>query len=349
MIRVCFTFIVVAFSAQVAACQEDEPVWKQLVIPTEERSFDFKTLAKGTVAEHRFVIRNPLQEPLRIKNITSSCTCTTIDFDVEDEEQSVLKTYEETCIPIRFRGDMFEGQRNSTITVVFDQSEYGDIQLHVRGTIRSDLKISTNVVDFGNVEMGAKPSRPLTVTYRGANTQWRIVDIQCENEFIRTEMTSDLSRIGEKTFRILVSLDESVPNGSINAHLILMSNESGTRREIPILVRATVGTVIGVRPPALSLGVLLSGEVSPQKEVILRGTKPFRITKIECDNPAIDIPLEINPDAPEKKLYAIPVIYRNPKEGDGSPREGVMRSIVRVTTDIPDLEATFYITASVRE
>jgi len=353
MTRICYIFFVVAILVRLVAGQEPEPEpitdWTQHVIPDTERTFDFKTVAKGTVAVHRFVLKNPFLEPIRIKAILSSCTCTTIDFNTE--EQSFLKTYEEVAIPIRLRGDRFEGQRNSTITVIINEPNRAEIQLHVRGEIRSDLNISPrDIVDFGNVELRKEQSRALTVTYRGSNTQWRIVDAKCESEFIRTtDIITDTTRVGEKTFRFNVILGQSAPNGNLLTTLLLISNDSESRREIPIPIRATVGTVINVTPAALFLGILSPEEASPPKNVILRGSRPFRITKIECDNPALDIPLTVNADDPPRIVHSVPVVYRNPMEGEGAPKEGVMRATVRVTTDLPDLTSSFHVTANVRE
>ena len=349
MTRICCIFIVVAILVQPGAGQEPVTDWTQHVIPEEERTFDFKTVAKGTVSVHRFVLKNPFLEPIHIKAILSGCTCTTVDFN--KEEQSFLKTYEEAVIPIRLRGDMFEGQRNSTITVIIDEPHHAEIQLNVRGEIRTDLNISPrDSIDFGNVDLGKERSRALTITYRGSNTQWRIVDIKCENKFIRTtDIISETTRVGEKTFKLNVILDKSAPNGSLHTTLLLISNDLESRREIPIPIRATVGTVINVTPKAFSLGILSPGEASPTKGVILRGSRPFRITKIECDNPAIDIPLTVNADDPPKIVYSVPVVYRNPIEGEGAPKEGVMRAIVQVTTDISGLTPSFHVTANIQE
>ena len=347
MSRICLVHIVVAvFLTQAVAGREAETDWKRHVIPADERTFDFKIVAKGTFPEHRFVLKNPLLEPLHIGKITTSCACTALEYD---EEKVVLKTYEEFVLTVRLRGDVFEGQRNATITIAIDKPNQTEIQLNVRGEIRTDLRISPmDFLDFGLVELGKEQSRSLTVTYTGSNTQWRIVDAQCENEFISTEISNEYF-VGRKVFKVNVFLDKSAPNGKLNTLLFLLVNDAGARREIPIPLRAKIGTTVSVSPPHLSLGVLQPGEPSPQKEVVLRGTKAFRITKIECDNPAIEIPLEIIADSPAKILRVVPILYRNPVEGEGAPLEGVMRASVRVTTDIPGLELTFYVTASVRE
>ena len=343
--RIYLTLIFLVVFVQMVAGQESEmePDWRELVIPVEARSFDYKTVPKGATPEHRFVLQNPFQEPIHIGAITSGCVCTTIDFD---EEKSVLQTYDEAVITVRLRGDMFDGQRNSTITVTLDKPNRTEIQLHVRSEIRGDLNISPTFIDFGNVDLGKGHSRSLTITYTGSNTQWRLVEVQCENEFIRAEITRDPPRVGVQVFRVNVILDKDVPNGTINSHLILVSNDALNRRKIPIPIRATIGTVIRVSPPALSLGVLPSGERSPVRDAILLGTQPFRITKVESDNPAVEIASK-NPADAQLRLHSLSVSYRNPTVGEGVPQDGIMRATVRVTTDVPGLAPTFYVTASV--
>lgn len=349
MMRFYNVFIVTAILMRMVAAQETEADWEQHVIPAKDRTFDFKTVAKGAIPEHQFVLTNPLLETIHIQSIATSCSCATVDFDVTDDEKSILKTYEKTFVTVRLRGDMLEGSQNATITVTIDEPHHAEIQLNVRGEVRTDLNIvPRDFIDFGNVELGKEQSRTLTVTYTGSNTQWRLVDTHCENESIRTEITSE-SFVGKKIFKIKVILDKSAPHGRLNTLLTLLSNDSGRRREIPVSIRAAVGTVINVSPPHLSLGMLSPGEASPMKNVIVRGTKPFRITQIECNHPGIEIPLEINADEPPKILYSVPIIYRNPIEEGGAAHGGVLRAIVRVSTDIPGLTATFFVTASVRE
>jgi len=347
MTRISFTVLVAVILMPAVAGQASETDWLQHVIPAKERSFDFQTVAKGGIPEHQFVLKNPLQEPLRIANVTSSCTCTTVDFDTE---KSVLQTYEEFIITARLRGDMFDGQRNATLSVVIDKPNRAEIQLNVRGKIRTDLKVSPNFIDFGNVEPEKEPSRTLTLTYTGSNSQWRIIDVRCNNEFIRTDMIHDSASIGQKVFKVKVSLEPSTPHGSMNSYLFLITNDATGYREIPILIRATVGTVISVSPPTLFLGSLPPGEPSPGKLVVVSGTKPFRITKIECDNPEVEIAWAMDESVPPKVRSMIPILYRNPVEGEGSPKDGIMLAAVQITTDIPGLPpTTFYVTMSVQK
>ena len=354
MKRILVALVVIALFVPVAAGQATATDWQQYVIPREERTFDFLTVARGAMPTHQFVIRNPLQENLRIGSISRGCECVTLDYD---EEKKVLETYEEMVISVRLRGDAFIGQRNSTITVNIVEPVRAEIQLNVLGDIRSDINVAPEFVNFGNVPTGIEHSRTITVTYTGHNTQWRLTDARSENEFVHAEITSDptQTQVGRRVFRVRVLIDPSAPNGIINTHLVLVSNEAGNRREIPISIRAAVGTVLRVSPPALSLGVLQSGEPSSTRNVILSGTRPFGIVEIESDNPAIDVTIapppgnDTDPDAP-RRVFPLMISYRNPIDGEGAPDDdGIMRASIRVTTDVPGLYKKFFVTATVRD
>jgi len=346
MNRTYFAFIAIAVFVQAVASQQPEEDWRQHVIPDKERTFNFQTVPKGAIPEHQFVLVNPCQEPMRIVAVTSSCNCTAVDFDKTNP--IVLQTYERVAIPVQLRGDMFDGIRNSTITVSLDQPARTEIQLNVRGEIRNDLHIKPDFINFGNVELGKEISRSLIITYTGSNTQWRIVDIKCGDESIRAEIINEPAKVGSKVFKVNVSLEKTAPNGTIDTNLILISNDAQHRREIPIPIRAKVGTVVTVTPRAVSLGVLSPGERSPIKDTVVRGTGPFRITKVVCDNPAIEVTSK-NPLDSQSLIHSLSISYQNPMEGEGAPQDGIMRATVRVTTDVPGLTLEFFVTANVRK
>ena len=50
-----------------------------------------------------------------------------------------MKTYEKGAIVATFNTNSFHGQRGATLTVIIDKPFYAEVQLHVRGYIRSDV------------------------------------------------------------------------------------------------------------------------------------------------------------------------------------------------------------------
>ncbi|MDR0520440.1 MAG: DUF1573 domain-containing protein [Planctomycetaceae bacterium] len=324
-----------------AAGKEPAEDWTQLVIPSADRSFNFKTVTKGTRPEHAFVLKNPFQEPIHIVSITSSCTCTT---PVYDEKMTEIQTYDTVAVTAQFRADLFEGYKNATMTVLIDKPNRAEILLNVSGEIRADVKMQPESLFFNEIPLGEERSRELTVTYTGADSRWTIADVKSSSPFVKAEILPGENQAGKKIVRIKTVIAKTAPRGTLEERIFLVTGDRYGSKEIPVRVRATVGTVVTVKPQTLFLGTMPPGEPTQIKSVLLRGTKPFRITKIECDNPAVEITFDMNNDAPPKVLYPLPVRYKNPKDGAGSPKNGIMQAEVRILTDEPDLSPSFYVT-----
>ncbi len=270
--------------------QPVEPAWTQHIIPKKDRNVDFKTVAKGAHVEHRFVIKNPFEETLRIDSVTSSCSCTSISIE---GNKNVLDTYDETVIIAHYRTDLFEGPKNATITVVIDKPYRAEFQLNVRGDTRSDLTISPNSLRLDKVKEGEEASRTLTVTYRGPASNWKIIDFKSDSEFLSGEVLETKVQLGQITTKIKISISPEAPSGELSERIYLITNDSAHRREIPVTVQATIGTVVRIAPGQVFFGNLKPGEPSPTKTVVVRGTEPFRITGNRAGNPTVKN--QINP------------------------------------------------------
>lgn len=318
--------------------------WTQHIIKQEDRSFDFKSVAKGATAEHRFVLNNPFEDTLHLKSIESSCLCT---MPILEGNKQEIKTYEEAVITAQFRSDVFEGKRNATICVMIDKPNRAEILLNIQGDIRTDVKVSPHSVQFGQVKAGEEHMGTFTVNYTGQNSNWRILEIKSGNENIKAEITETKMQLGIKTFKVSVTLNGKSANGHIAENIYLITNDTSAGREIPIRVQATVGSVITVTPQTVFLGSFKADKESPVKNAVVRGTNPFKITKITCENPAVKIPFEINPDAPPKVMYLLPIQYKNTETGAKIPEDGIMQAKVEIETDNAELKPAFYVTAKI--
>ena len=79
----------------------------------------------------------------------------------------MLKTYEKGAIVAHFNTDSFLGQRGATLTVTIDQPFYAEVQLHVRGYIRSDVVVEPGSVQFGSIDQGTAAEQTVAVNYAG--------------------------------------------------------------------------------------------------------------------------------------------------------------------------------------
>lgn len=334
-----------AMQPQATVIHAVDAPWTQHLIKNEDRSHDFKNVAKGSKSVHQFIIKNPFQETVHIASVSSSCTCTVVE--ILDDKDS-LQTYEETAIVAHFMTDRYDGHKNATITVVIDRPNRAVLQLNVQGEIRSDISMP-NLISLGPVPDGKEVSRTFTVEYTGPKSDWRIVDLKSDNEHLTGEIVDTTPGRGKITTKIKITLDEKAKPGALFEQFRLVSNDAENRREIPIVVRGTIGKTITISPPTVFLGFLEPGKVSPVRTVSLRGTKPFKITKLLCNNPEVQINFNPSENETPQTVYALPIRYTNPKDGDSAPKDGEMKAIVQIETDDPDLKPTFNVTMKLKE
>ncbi|MDR0871291.1 MAG: DUF1573 domain-containing protein [Planctomycetaceae bacterium] len=329
-----------------AAAVPVDPPWTQHLIDKKDRDHDFKTVARGARTEHAFVLKNKFEETVHIAGLAASCTCT--DVYVQDNKAE-LQTYEETRIVARFRTDLFTGPKNATLSVTIDKPYYAVIQLNVRGDIRSDLTLTPPNVRFENAEIGAEVSRTVDVAYSGSRADWKILDFKCSNEHLSAAVEDVQSRPGLTTAKVRIAQDGEMPRGQYSDYVVLLTNDEGNLREIPVLVQGTAGTVVNVTPQTVFFGFLKKGEASPVKNVIVRGTQPFIIKGVKCDNPAVDILFTPKESDPPRILYRIPVQYKNPADGNGAPKDGKMHAVVNIETGEEDITLGFNATMQIAE
>lgn len=343
-----FIFVLLLSCQAVLAQFGDIPAdvhWTQNIIKKEDRHFDFKTVAKGTRSEHRFVIKNPFVENIHISSVSSSCTCTTAYIE---DNKDVLQTNETATIIAQLHTDRFDGRKNATITVVLDKPSPAAFQLDIRGEIRSDLSITPNWLRFDNAKFGEISERTVTIGYTGASANWKIMDFKSDNENLSAEIVDTQAKPGLITTKIKVKLGDKMPKGAFVSRLLLISNDDANRREIPIVVRGTVGKLISVSPQNVFLGFLQKGQLSPIKTVTVRGTAPFKIERLLCNNPAVQVDFQGKPEDPPRIFYSMPIRYVNPESGPGSMKDGKLDALVQIETDDPEAQPTFKVTAQLK-
>ncbi len=286
-------FLVIVWGATSLMAQE----WAKNMF--KESEHDFGNCARNSRAEYEFVFENLYLEDVHIADVRTSCGCTTPRV-----ENPTLKTYEKGAIVAHFNTDRFLGQRGATLTVVIDKPYYAEVQLHVRGHIRSDVTVEPGSVQLGAVDQGKTVDQKVTVNST-AHSDWRILDVKSANPHIKAQVVETGRNYGQVAYDLKVRLDDQAPLGYINDYLMLVTNDAqGT--QIPVLVEGRVEAGITVSPTALFMGVLQPGQ-KVTKQLIVKSKKPFKIVDIKCDDKSFEF--NIPADQTPKNVHVIPVTF----------------------------------------
>ncbi len=279
-------------------------------------SHNFGVVAKGAKAEYDFELQNIFVEDVHLAAVRSSCGCTEPHIVNPD-----LKTWEKGAIRAVFNTKSFVGSRSATVTVVIDRPYFAEVQLSVRGYIRGDVLFTPGSVSFGEVEASQVAERTVSVSYAGRSS-WDITDVRSANPHFEVELSDRQSQYGRVSYKMLVRLKDDTPVGYIQDQLTIVTNDSynGTL-ELP--VEGRVVSPVTVSPASLFLGVLKPGQ-TVKKKLVVRGTKPFKITGVDCPGDCFQFQTKDE----SNKIHLVPVTFT---AGD---KPGKVSQKIEIRTDL---------------
>jgi len=286
-----------------------------------DTNYNFGNVARSAKVEHRFIVKNIYKEDAHIASVRSSCGCTSPRI-----EKDSLKTYEQGAIVAAFNTNTFTGQHGATVTVTFDKPFYAEVRLRVDGYIRTDVVLDPSQIAFGSVDEGAGAEKTIKINYSGRG-DWKISDVKVGSPFL-SATAKEISRFGgHVVYELAVKMNPDAPAGYVRDQVLLVTNDRNAV-ELPVMVEGVVVSDLTVSPSSLMLGILQPLQ-SVTKQIVVRGKKPFRIVKVECDDPAFSF--KTSDEA--KTMHLIPVTY----QADSNP--GKISRKIRIETDLSGKQA----------
>ncbi len=283
--------IVLLWAGQTATAQ----TWANKMFETTEH--DFGVVARNSKQQFQFKIKNLYVEDVHIARVRSSCGCTSPII-----EKRTLKTYESGAITAVYNTNSFLGAKNATVTVTIDKPYYAEVQLSVRGFIRSDVVMNPGSVQFGEVAKGSIAEKPLSIIYAGRNS-WKITDVRSAYPHFEVELNEQERSTARVNYTLLVRLKKDAPAGYIQDELTIVTDDP-KNKTISLAVQGRVISPLAVSPATLILGPVEAGALV-SKKLVVRGKTPFRITKITYNDQCLKIDL---PDD-AKNLHLLPVEF----------------------------------------
>lgn len=91
--------------------------------------FDFGMGKSGDIIRHRFTLKNPFDDPLRIASVASSCGCTVLP----DERPREIAPGSVCELPVMVKLPHQRGEFQSTVVILFER--HLSVRLRVRGLV----------------------------------------------------------------------------------------------------------------------------------------------------------------------------------------------------------------------
>ncbi len=301
------------------------------IIPADKRNHDFGDVTKASKSEYRFELKNPYKSEMRISGVRASCGCTTPIL-----EGQVVKPGESIGLIAHFNTDRFTGDKKATLTVSITQPVFTELQLNVKGYIRSDVVVNPGEANFGSIPETTEKKLSLAVDYAG-RSDWKIQGVDSPFGFVKASFNEVSRANGRVRYNIDVTIDGSAPEGFVANQLIVQTNDQ-RRKSFPIAFSATVDKPLKSSPAAIALGTVKPGE-PVQQRLTMTSKNDFKILEIRSTI------AEIRSDLPEvaKRVHMLNLTI-SPKIGETATGEvkGTLQVITDANTDKPiDIPLSF--------
>jgi hypothetical protein len=270
MRNMVLTLTVLALVATAAPAQN--PNWLDKMF-RGDTSHDFGTVPRGAQLFHRFEMINIWAVPLQLMSVRTSCGCVTATPSKE-----LLQPREKGFLDITMDARRFTGSKNVSVYIMVGPQFTANTTLHISATSRADVVFNPGEVSFGVVSRGQTPTQTIDVEYAG-NLDWRVTEVINNGAPLDISLEELYRRPGQVGYRIKTTLKADAPPGALKQDLVLKTNDPASPM-VSMLVEATVRASLTVVPSVLSVRNLKVGELSTQR-VVVRGTKPFKITSLE--------------------------------------------------------------------
>lgn len=309
-----FRYILVIVIGFWSASAVSAASWSEALF--EELGRDFGSVPRGPTLNHPFRLTNQTGQSVHIANVRVSCGCVSASALKDD-----LAPGQSTAIVANMDTMRFYGTRTVTIYVQFDRPQWEEVRLWVRANSRDDVSLTPDALAFGQIRHGANPTSTINVSLLG-NSQWQILEAHGESNYVQTAAKEIRREDSQVTYQLSARLRPDTPVGKWFSDVWLKTNNpSMPRVRVPLTVE--IEPALSINPSSVILGPVKAGGESERK-IIVRGSEPFRITKIE----GTDDSWSVQESSPESKpVHVLTVKLRGKNPGE-------LSKTLRVLTDL---------------
>jgi hypothetical protein len=295
-----------------------------------ELSKDFGSVPRGKTLTHYFRIVNNTRSSVNISSVRVSCGCTSTTL-----EKTVLKPGEDTALVASMDTTRFIGPRTVTIYVQFDRPKFEEVRLWVQANARNDFSVTPDSLAFGQVKRGTTPGASVSITFYGI-AEARILSVRPESNYILPAVVEVRRQDAEVVYTLTAKMRPDTPVGKWFTDVWMKTNLTNLPQvRVPLTVE--VESPLTISPAVVTLGLLHVDDES-ERRVIVRGVKPFRITRVKGG----DANLEVKTNSSEPREVHVLTVKLKPAA------IGSLERTLRVVTDlVEDNEIDFRVSASV--
>ncbi|MDF3130815.1 DUF1573 domain-containing protein [Kiritimatiellaeota bacterium B1221] len=248
----------------------------------EQAQYDFGARASGSMVTHAFLLENRGNETLKIRDIKTSCGCTT-----PDENVMVIPAGKKKKLRVEMDLKGRSGLQTQFVTLTTNDPENRSYRLKLTGEAVPKIRVEPRTLNL----MQSAPDMP----HKGVVTLSSTTDETFEVKSVtanRDRVTAHTERAADgKSVQITVVPKAQKGQGHFT-DVLLIKTSSPEMAEIKVLVMWQVSTGVSVAPGQVNL-VLSDEEVLLDRYLMVRGypglKEPLKVTDVEWPGQDVDI------------------------------------------------------------
>jgi len=240
---------------------------------------DFGTVPRGAQLVHKFPVTNIYAVPMEIVAVVPGCSCITYTVP-----KKTLEPRETVTVDVRMDASRFVGPKTVGIRVSVGPEFVSSAEIRVTANSRADVVFNPGEINLGTVAAGAQPTAKVDVEYAGV-LNWSILELNSGKLPVVATFKESFRRQGSVAYEVTVTLKPEAPQGEIKDFIYLKTNDPQTPL-VPLLVIGGVASELTLTPQNLTLAEARAGEALTRR-VVIRGARPFSITRVESPDPDI--------------------------------------------------------------
>lgn len=315
--RVLLTIFLIFGALNGQAQEDNKNAKKGPKIDFESAEHDFGDIDKGEKVTTKFKFKNTGDVALEIKNVTTSCGCTSAT-----PEKTVYEPGESGEIPVTFNSERFAGKITKRVTITTNDTTSPKSVVTILGNVVTDLTSKPVSVFFPKAKMGQKATQEIVVSTAKLD-ELKITDLKAQPEYLHAELV----KIDAKNAKVIVTADgtkfpqnKSRLNGSVT-----YNTNSKSQATVRTTVSIIIETPIRVSPNSVYLFASKAGQ-KREMRLSIKSTEnsEFKLQDIKSDLDFIEVKL----DSDEGKSKSLIITLK-----DSAP-EGKFQGVVSMKTDV---------------
>lgn len=202
-------------------------------LEVDRSEIDWGEIYSGEKREHRFVLTNSGDEPLRIIKVQSSCGCTTAI-----PRDTVIPAGDSTELTVRFNSKNFRGTVVKRVVIVSNDPQQPKTTLRLKSLIQTELTVSPSRLQLGRIAGGKKLHKVITLR-NPTDQQVEIAALRCTSSRLRVADVPVKLLAGESV-PLELTISAPAKSGSRVNGYILIESQGKTRTQLRIPVSALV-------------------------------------------------------------------------------------------------------------